>query len=100
MNHEAASEKKNRLVTVFKRYSCRRLHFQGTPYEEQTEQASALLKEADMILNGAGASTAAGLAYSGFLSVSHTGGKMGYWSKHSMINRFLRQRGASVGAAL
>lgn len=40
---------------------------QDIPYKEQIEQASALIKEADMILigAGAGASTAAGLAYSG-----------------------------------
>lgn len=91
--------------------------FQDTPYEEQMEQASALIKEADMILigAGAGASTAAGLAYSGerftgnfqefiekygsaYMTDMYAAGfypfpsqeaKWGYWSKHSMINRFL-----------
>ena len=41
--------------------------FQNTPYEEQVERASALIKEREIILIGAGAgtSTAAGLTYSG-----------------------------------
>lgn len=91
--------------------------FQNTPYEEQIEQASALIKEADFILigAGAGASAAAGLVYSGkrftdnfgefiekygsmymtdmyaagFYSFPTQEAKWGYWSKHSMINRFL-----------
>lgn len=83
----------------------------------QIEKASALIKRADIILigAGAGASAAAGLTYSGERFTSHfsefiekygskhmpdmyTAGfypfpsqeaKWGYWSKHSMINRFL-----------
>lgn len=91
--------------------------FQETPYAEQVERASALIKEADFILigAGAGASTAAGLTYSGERFTSHFSefiekygsmymtdmyaagfypfptqeAKWGYWSKYSMINRFL-----------
>lgn len=91
--------------------------FQDTPYEEQIERASALIKEAETILigAGAGASTAAGLAYSGerftrnfsefiekygsmYMTDMYAAGfypfptqeaKWGYWSKHSMMNRFL-----------
>ncbi|MDE6712814.1 MAG: Sir2 silent information regulator family NAD-dependent deacetylase, partial [Lachnospiraceae bacterium] len=91
--------------------------FQDTPYEEQIERASALIKEAETILIGAGAgtSTAAGLAYSGerftrnfsefiekygsmYMTDMYAAGfypfptqeaKWGYWSKHSMMNRFL-----------
>ena len=91
--------------------------FQDIPYEEQVEHASALIKEADMILigAGAGASAAAGLTYSGERFTSNFGefiekyglmymtdmyaagfypfptqeAKWGYWSKHSVINRFL-----------
>ena len=87
------------------------------PYEEQIEQVSTLIKETDFILigAGAGASTAAGLAYSGkrftdnfgefiekygpmYMTDMYAAGfypfptqeaKWGYWSKHSMINRFL-----------
>lgn len=91
--------------------------FQDVSYEEQIEQSSALIKEADIILigAGAGASTAAGLSYSGerftsnfsefiekygsvYMTDMYAAGfypfptqeaKWGYWSKHSMINRFL-----------
>lgn len=91
--------------------------FQDIPYEEQLERAFALIKEADIILigAGAGASTAAGLTYSGerffsnfsefiekygsmYMTDMYAAGfypfptqeaKWGYWSKHSMVNRFL-----------
>lgn len=91
--------------------------FQNTPYEEQITQAAALIREADAILIGAGAgvSAAAGLTYSGkrftdnfrefiekygsrnmtdmyaagFYPFPTQESKWGYWSKHSMINRFL-----------
>lgn len=91
--------------------------FQDIPYEEQVEQAFVLIKEADFILigAGAGASAAAGLTYSGerftdnfsefiekygsrYMTDMYTAGfypfptqeaKWGYWSKHSLINRFL-----------
>ena len=91
--------------------------FQNIPYEEQIAQASELLKEAEIILIGAGAgvSAAAGLTYSGerftenfrefiekygsmYMTDMYAAGfypfptqeaKWGYWSKHSMINRFL-----------
>lgn len=91
--------------------------FQNVPYERQIERASALIRESEVILigAGAGASTAAGLVYSGKRFTDHfsefiekygsthmtdmyTAGfypfptqeaKWGYWSKHSMINRFL-----------
>lgn len=86
-------------------------------YEKQMEQARAWIKEAEVILIGAGAgvSTAAGLTYSGerftdhfaefiekygaeYMPDMYAAGfypfptqeeKWGYWSKHSMINRFL-----------
>lgn len=91
--------------------------FQDIPYEQQIEQASALIKEADIILigAGAGASAAAGLTYGGerftsnfsefiekygsmYMTDMYAAGfypfptqeaKWGYWSKHSMINRIL-----------
>lgn len=91
--------------------------FQNTPYEEQIAQAAALVREADILLvgAGAGASTAAGLSYSGerftsnfsefiekygstYMTDMYAAGfypfptqeaKWGYWSKHSMVNRFL-----------
>lgn len=91
--------------------------FQDIPYEKQVERVSALLKEAQVVLigAGAGASAAAGLTYSGkrftdnfsefiekygsaYMTDMYTAGfypfpaqeaKWGYWSKHSMINRFL-----------
>lgn len=91
--------------------------FQNIPYEEQMERAAALIKEAETILigAGAGASTAAGLTYSGerftvnfsefiekygsmYMTDMYAAGfypfptqeaKWGYWSKHSMMNRFL-----------
>ncbi len=91
--------------------------FQKIPYEKQTERVGRLLKEAEAVLigAGAGASTAAGLTYAGKRFTENFGefidkyGKMnmpdmyaagfypfpsqearwGYWSKHSMMNRFL-----------
>lgn len=91
--------------------------FQEIPYEEQIGRASTLLREADIILIGAGAGTsaAAGLSYSGerftgnfcefiekygamYMTDMYAAGfypfptqeaKWGYWSKHSMMNRFL-----------
>ncbi len=91
--------------------------FQNTPYEEQIKQAAALIGEARAVLvgAGAGASTAAGLTYSGkrftdnfsefiekygsmYMTDMYAAGfypfptqeaKWGYWSKHSMMNRFL-----------
>lgn len=91
--------------------------FQNAPYEEQIERAFALIKEADILLigAGAGASAAAGLTYGGKRFTDNFGefiekygsmhmtdmyaagfypfptqeAKWGYWSKHSMINRFL-----------
>lgn len=91
--------------------------FQDIPYAEQMEHVSALIKAADIILIGAGAgmSAAAGLTYSGerftrnfgefiekygaaYMTDMYAAGfypfptqeaKWGYWSKHSMINRFL-----------
>lgn len=91
--------------------------FQNTPYKEQIEHAAHLIKDSDIILigAGAGASTAAGLTYSGerftdnfgefikkygtmYMTDMYAAGfypfpsqeaKWGYWSKHSMINRFL-----------
>ena len=91
--------------------------FQDVPYEEQLEQAAGLIKEAEVILigAGAGASAAAGLTYSGKRFTDNFGefiekygsihmrdmyssgfypfptqeAKWGYWSKHSMLNRFL-----------
>lgn len=91
--------------------------FQNTPYEEQMEHAAELIRNAEVILigAGAGASAAAGLTYSGTRFTENFGefiekygagymrdmysagfypfptqeAKWGYWSKHSMINRFL-----------
>lgn len=91
--------------------------FQDIPYEKKIEYAGELLKEAEAVLigAGAGASAAAGLTYSGKRFTDNFGefidkyGKMnmpnmyaagfypfpsqeakwGYWSKHSMVNRFL-----------
>lgn len=85
--------------------------------QKQIEKAAALIEEAEVILigAGAGASAAAGLTYSGerftgnfgefiekygsaYMTDMYTAGfypfptqeaKWGYWSKHSMINRFL-----------
>lgn len=85
--------------------------------QKQIEKAAALIKEAEIILigAGAGASAAAGLLYSGkrftdnfgefiekygsaYMTDMYAAGfypfptqeaKWGYWSKHSMINRFL-----------
>ena len=90
--------------------------FQKTPYEEQIKMAADAIKEADCIIigAGAGASAAAGLKYSGkrftdnfaefiqkygemYMSDMYAAGfypfptqeaKWGYWSKHSMMNRF------------
>lgn len=91
--------------------------FQNTPYRERIEHAANLIKDSDIILigAGAGASAAAGLTYSGdrftdnfgefigkygtmYMTDMYSAGfypfpsqeaKWGYWSKHSMINRFL-----------
>ncbi len=91
--------------------------FQDAPYEEQVKRASAWIEEAETILigAGAGASAAAGLTYSGerfhndfgefiekygsaYMTDMYAAGfypfptqeaKWGYWSKHSMVNRFL-----------
>ncbi|MGN0169476.1 MAG: Sir2 silent information regulator family NAD-dependent deacetylase [Lachnospiraceae bacterium] len=91
--------------------------FQNTPYEEQIRCVTGNIDEADFILigAGAGASAAAGLTYSGerftsnfgefiekygkmYMTDMYTAGffpfpsqeaKWGYWSKHSMVNRFL-----------
>lgn len=91
--------------------------FQNTPYKEQLEQAADLIGKAKTILigAGAGASAAAGLTYSGerftdnfsefiekygamYMTDMYAAGfypfptqeaKWGYWSKHSMVNRFL-----------
>ncbi|MGN1147248.1 MAG: Sir2 silent information regulator family NAD-dependent deacetylase [Lachnospiraceae bacterium] len=91
--------------------------FQTIPYKEQIESAVKLIEDADIILigAGAGASAAAGLSYSGtrftdnfsefiekygtmYMTDMYAAGfypfpsqeaKWGYWSKHSMINRFL-----------
>ena len=90
---------------------------QNTPYEEQIRRVAELIDEANVILigAGAGASAAAGLTYSGerftsnfgefiekygkiYMTDMYTAGfypfptqeaKWGYWSKHSMVNRFL-----------
>ena len=89
---------------------------QKEPYEEQIEKACAFIKGADAILvgAGAGASTAAGLSYSGKRFTENFGefikkygtlhmqdmysagfypfpteeAKWGYWSKHALLNRF------------
>lgn len=91
--------------------------FQNTPYKEQINCAATLIKDSDIILvgAGAGAGAAAGLTYSGnrftdnfgefiekygtmYMTDMYAAGfypfpsqeaKWGYWSKHSMINRFL-----------
>ncbi len=91
--------------------------FQNVPCEKQLTRAAILLKEAEIVLIGAGAgiSSAAGLTYSGKRFTDHFGefiriygsshmpdmytagfypfptqeAKWGYWSKHSMVNRFL-----------
>lgn len=90
--------------------------FQKDPYEKQIQHAVELIKEADAVIigAGAGASTAAGLTYSGkrftdnfrefiekygghYMTDMYAAGfypfpseeaKWGYWSKHALINRF------------
>lgn len=90
--------------------------FQNIPYEEQIRKASEWIEHAETILigAGAGASAAAGLTYSGkrftdnfsefiekygsiYMTDMYVAGfypfpaqeaKWGYWSKHSMLNRF------------
>lgn len=112
-----SQEKKSGWTQFLSGVPARDYVFQDIPYEEQIERASTLIKEADIVLigAGAGASTAAGLAYSGerftsnfsefiekygstYMTDMYTAGfypfptqeaKWGYWSKHSMINRFL-----------
>ena len=86
--------------------------FQNTPYEEQIEEATSMLQNAEHILIGAGAglSAAAGLTYSGkrfqenfpefiekyglrdmysagFYPFPSEEERWGYWSKHSYVNR-------------
>lgn len=91
--------------------------FQDIPYETQIKHAAKLIKDADIVLigAGAGASAAAGLTYGGprftdnfgeftekygpaYMTDMYAAGfypfptqeaKWGYWSKHSMINRIL-----------
>lgn len=91
--------------------------FQNTPYNEQIKRAVKLIMDTDIILIGAGAGTsaAAGLTYGGTrftdnfddfikkygtmdMTDMYTAGfypfpsqeaRWGYWSKHSIINRFL-----------
>lgn len=91
--------------------------FQDIPYEKQIKDAAGLVENAEMLLigAGAGASAAAGLTYGGerfydnfgefiekygamYMRDMYSAGfypfptqeaKWGYWSKHSMINRFL-----------
>ena len=91
--------------------------FQNIPYEEQIKRAAALIQAAEAVLigAGAGASAAAGLTYSGsrftdnfrefiekygsmYMTDMYASGfypfptqeaKWGYWSKHTIINRFL-----------
>lgn len=90
--------------------------FQKDTYEEQIKNAVNLIKEADVVLigAGAGASTAAGLSYDGkrfrenfhefimkyggqYMTDMYAAGfypfpseeaKWGYWSKHALLNRF------------
>ena len=91
--------------------------FQNASYEEQIKRAAEWIKGADavMIGAGAGASTAAGIRYSGkrftdnfsefidkygsqYMSDMYSAGfypfkteeaKWGYWSKHVMMNRYI-----------
>jgi len=91
--------------------------FQDTPYEEQIKKAAEMIRASDIVLigAGAGASAAAGLSYSGkrfsdnfaefiekygsthmtdmyvagFYPFPTQEAKWGYWSKHSIINRFI-----------
>lgn len=90
--------------------------FQKDAYESQIHAAAELIKNADAVIigAGAGASTAAGLSYSGkrftdnfsefiekygkaymtdmyaagFYPFSSEEAKWGYWSKHALMNRF------------
>ena len=90
--------------------------FQKDAYEDQIKNAAKLLKDADAVIigAGAGASTAAGLAYggkrfrenfaefigkyggqymtdmyaAGFYAFPSEEARWGYWSKHALINRF------------
>lgn len=90
--------------------------FQKDTYEEQIKNAVNLIKEADVVLigAGAGASTAAGLVYGGkrfrenfhefimkygghYMTDMYAAGfypfpseeaRWGYWSKHALLNRF------------
>lgn len=91
--------------------------FQREPYEDQIERTIKAIKEADVVLigAGAGASAAAGIVYSGkrftdnfsefiqmygernmpnmyaagFYPFPTEEAKWGYWSKHAWMNRFL-----------
>lgn len=106
-----------RLAQFLSGVPAREYIFQNIPYGVQIRQASVWIREAETILigAGAGASTAAGLTYSGERFTSGFGEfiekygsmnmpdmyaagfypfptqeeKWGYWSKHSMVNRFL-----------
>ncbi len=90
--------------------------FQKASYEQQIENAVELLKEADVVIigAGAGASAAAGIEYGGkrfrenfhefimkyggqYMTDMYTAGfypfpseeaSWGYWSKHALLNRF------------
>lgn len=91
--------------------------FQKEEYEKQIQDAVKLIKDADAVIigAGAGASTAAGLAYGGkrftdnfaefiekygghYMTDMYAAGfypfpseeaKWGYWSKHALFNRFM-----------
>lgn len=97
--------------------SARDYVFQKDTYENLINRAAELIKTADAVLigAGAGASTAAGLSYSGkrftdnfaefiqkyggqYMTDMYSAGfypypseeaKWGYWSKHALINRFI-----------
>lgn len=91
--------------------------FQKASYEEQIKRATELIKNADAVIigAGAGASTAAGIQYSGkrfndnfnefiekygsqYMTDMYSAGfypfpteeaRWGYWSKHALMNRFI-----------
>lgn len=107
---------KRNWITILNAIPTNDYIFQNIPYKEQVKQAAQLIQEAEIVLIGAGAgiSTAAGLSYSGkrftdnfgefiekygtiYMKDMYTAGfypfptqeeKWGYWSKHSIINRF------------
>lgn len=110
-------EQKTTDTTILNEIPANNYIFQNTSYKEQIKRAATLIKEAEYILIGAGAgiSTAAGLTYNGkrftdnfsefikkygtiYMKDMYTAGfypfstqeeKWGYWSKHSILNRFL-----------